>query len=332
MIPSAVRSLDRLNARRDSNAMRRNERALAIMTSPWLMAASAPDNTSLYLLYLIGALLLIQTGLIIALLVQNRRRRRAERDAENLQVEMTHAARLAMAGEITASIAHEVTQPLSAILSNVETAELLLSQPHTNNVAIGDILADIKRDDLRANEIVRRLRTLLRKREVRFEPLDINALIASVATLVRADASRRSTVLRTELAEGLPMVDADPVHLQQVMLNLLLNAMDAMDSTPATDRWLEIRTRLTDSGAVEVAVMDTGHGMTPDQLTKVFESFFTTKEGGMGLGLSIARSIVQAHGGKIWAESRESAGSTFHFTLPSPLQDSARLAHAYSGG
>jgi signal transduction histidine kinase len=281
-----------------------------------------------YFQYLIGGLLVVQTILIIVLLVQNHRRRHAAQDAERLQAEMTHAGRLALAGEITASIAHEVTQPLSAILSNVETAELLLSKPNSS-VAISDILADIKRDDLRANEIVRRLRTLLRKRDLCFEETDVNLLVANAVTLIRTDANRRNILLRTDFSAELPPVAADPVHFQQVLLNLLLNAMDAMSNAPPTRRCLDVRTRIYDQSALEIAVIDSGRGMTAEELAKAFESFFTTKEGGMGLGLSIARSIVQAHGGKIWAESRQNDGTTFHVTIPLRSQRSLHsLAHA----
>jgi signal transduction histidine kinase len=333
MTPSALQQMHRFLP--SSAAAERAHPALymgLILSWPGIMAmAHDPNSPTDYLQYSIGALLLIQTILIVALLVQNRRHRRVEQNAAKLQSEMTHAARLAIAGEITASIVHEMTQPLSAILSNVETAELLLSQPNENAAAIGEILADIRRDDLRANEISRGLRTLLRKRELQFEELDINAHVASVVSLVRADATRRSIMIRTDLSEDVPPVRADPVHFQQVLLNLILNAMDAMEAIPPTARWLDIHTRATEDGAVEVAVIDTGRGMTADQQSKIFESFFTTKEGGMGLGLSIARSIVQAHGGKIWAETQENSGTTFRFTLPARRRERPRRFARASG-
>jgi signal transduction histidine kinase len=300
---------------------------------PWQTAnAVGIEAGHQYVQYSIGALLLLQTILIIVLLIQNHRRRRAERDADVLRTEITHAARLAVAGEITASIAHEVTQPLSAILSNVETAELLLRQPQPNFATISEILSDIKRDDLRANEIVRRLRHLLQKRELQMEPMDLNGLIGNVVTLIRTDTARRNIMVRTDLAANLPPVKVDPVHFQQVLLNLMLNAMNAMAATPPTARCLDIQTRRLDYSSVEVAVVDTGHGMTRDELAKAFESFFTTKEGGMGLGLSIARSIVQAHGGRIWAESNKNAGTTFRFTLPSPRENFSRPLERVVGG
>lgn len=262
-----------------------------------------------------GALLIVQTLIIVALLVQNRRRRLAEQRSQRLQTDVAHAARLAMAGEITASIAHELAQPLSAILSNVETAELLLRQDVDNSVVLAEVLADIKRDNLRAHEIVRRLRALLQKRELKFESSDVNALVLSAVSMLRTDAARRNISLRTDLGE-LPTIKLDRVHFQQVILNLVLNAMDAMAQTPPATRWVLVRTRVNQHSDVEITVSDTGIGMSPEQLARAFESFFTTKEGGVGLGLSIARSIVQAHGGTITAQSYERSGTTVRVTLP----------------
>src|SRR5215510_10248760 len=175
-----------------------------------------------------SALLVLQAIVIIALLVQNRRHNRARADVQRQYAEITHAARLALIGEITASVAHEVTQPLSAILSNVETAELLLSQPTPNVAMVREILKDVRQDDLRADSIVRRLRTLLRKRELQLEDVDVNALTSSVLALILPDAVRRNILIRTALDPALPRASADPVHLQQVLLNLVINAMDSM--------------------------------------------------------------------------------------------------------
>jgi signal transduction histidine kinase len=269
--------------------------------------------------YLIGIVLLAQLALVAIILTYDRRGN-PHRAADTLGAEVTHNARLALAGELTASIAHEIAQPLSAILNNVETAELILKQSRNavDADALAPILADIKRDDLRANDVVNRLRALLRKRELKLEPMDINSLVASAVMLIRADAGHRLVQLRTELEPDLPPVAADPVHLQQVMLNLLVNAMDAMSKTPPPARSLYVRTRLRAGSAVEITVRDNGHGIDPSHAGRLFESFFTTKEGGMGLGLSIARSIVQAHGGAIWAERARGGGSVFSFRLPLP--------------
>jgi signal transduction histidine kinase len=261
-------------------------------------------------------LLGLQTAFIIALLVQNRRYSRARADAQLQYAEITHAARLALIGEITASVAHEVTQPLSAILSNVETADLLLRQQQPNVAMVREILADVREDDLRADGIVRRLRTLLRKRELQLEEVDVNALASSVLSLVLPDAVRRSIVIRTTLDPTLPRAFADPVHLQQVLLNLLINAMDAMKDTPVERRVLEVRTELCADNQVMVTVLDHGHGFKQEQKGKLFDSFYTTKDDGLGLGLSIARSIVTMHGGAIWAENRREGGASFAFTVP----------------
>jgi len=265
---------------------------------------------------LASALLALQTVLIIALLVQNRRHSRARADTQRQYAEITHAARLALIGEITASVAHEVTQPLSAILSNVETAELLLGQPQPNVPKVLEILADVRQDDLRADSIVRRLRTLLRKRELQLEDVDVNALASSVLSLVLPDAVRRNVLIRTSLDPALPRATADPVHLQQVLLNLVINAMDSMKNTPLEQRVLEIRTERVPGHHLTVTVLDKGEGFEPAKKDKLFDSFYTTKNEGLGLGLSIARSIVRLHGGAIWAENRQGGGAAFAFTLP----------------
>ena len=274
--------------------------------------------------YLIGLVLIAQLALVVIILTYDRHGN-PQRTSENLGAEVTHHARLALAGELTASIAHEIAQPLGAILNNVETAELIIKQRH--NAADADllapILADIKRDDLRANEVVNRLRALLRKRELKLESMDINPLVNSALTLIRADANRRQVQLRIELEPDLPPVAVDPIHLQQVLLNLLVNAMDSMNRTAPASRFLCVRTRLRAGSSVEIAVRDNGHGIDPANACRLFESFFTTKEGGMGLGLSIARSIVQAHGGTIWAEPGHDGGSNFAIRLPLPQRQHA---------
>lgn len=286
---------------------------LVIATASGGGGAFSAEN---HLHYILGGLLIVQAILVIILTVEHRRHRRARADSQRQYAEITHAARLALAGEISASIAHEVTQPLSAILSNVETAETLLRKPAPDLATILEILEDVRKDDLRAHGIVRKLRMLLRKRELQFEHVDVNALASSVLTLILPDALRRNVVIHTALDPALPRVPADPVHLQQVLLNLIINAMDAMDDTPLAARWLEVRTECCDADHVQVAVADNGRGLGAGRIDKLFESFFTTKADGMGLGLSLARSIVTMHGGTIWAENSKAGGATFLFTLP----------------
>lgn len=267
--------------------------------------------------YTISALIALQVIVIIALVIQNRRYSRARAAVQRGYADLTHASRLALIGEITASVAHEVTQPLSAILANIETADLLLSQPQPNVAEVREILADVRQDDLRAHSIVCRLRSLLRKRELQLEEVDVNGLVSSVLSLILPDALRRNITIRTSLDPALPRAFADPVHLQQVLLNLLINAMNAMTDTPADRRVLEVRTELCAGNNLMVTVLDQGHGFEPSKKEKLFESFYTTKDDGLGLGLSLARSIVTLHGGAIWAENRREGGAAFAFTVPS---------------
>jgi signal transduction histidine kinase len=267
--------------------------------------------------------MLAQTALIAALLFQRYRRRQAEHAGAQLRVELAHAGRLATIGELTAAIAHEVNQPLGAILANVDSAEMLLE---SDDPRIGDvrlILADIRRDDLRANEVIKRLRALLAKHETARERIDLNETVMEVLQVLESEAQRRNVELVTEFDPGIPRIRGDRVHLQQILLNLVLNGMEAMVDTHVTARCVTVRTALRPDGNAEVAVSDRGHGIAHDQLPRLFDSFFTTKQRGMGLGLSIAKSIVEAHGGRIWAEPDRGNGATFRFTLPLGA-DSAR--------
>ena len=235
--------------------------------------------------------------------------------AEDAYRRLAHASRLAVVGELTASLAHEINQPLNAILNNADAAELLLEHGSARLDEVRQILTDIRKDDLRASGVIRHARELLRKHEPERQPLDLGELVAGVLQLLGRDAERRQVALELELAPGLPVVYGDKVHLEQALLNLLLNGMDAMADTPVPRRRLAVRTGRS-GGVVEVAVMDNGHGIPATTLPRLFESFYTTKKDGMGLGLPLARSIVEAHGGRIWAENRPEGGATFRFTVP----------------
>jgi PAS domain S-box-containing protein len=239
-------------------------------------------------------------------------RKRAEEANRNL----AHAARLAIAGELTASIAHEINQPLGAILSNADAAEMLLERASPPLDEIRQILADIKRDDERAGNVIRHLRSLLRKHELEIRPIEVNELIGEGLRLAAADGQRRRIRFARDFATDLPLVLGDRVHLQQVLLNLLLNAMDAMAETPVDQRRLSVRTRRLANNRVEIAIADTGHGIPPERLGHIFDSFFTTKRDGMGLGLSIARSLIDAHRGTITAQNNPDVGATFLIVLP----------------
>ena len=239
-----------------------------------------------------------------------------QEESRRQQSELTHAARLVLVGEMTASIAHEVSQPLSAILSNADAAEMLLRAEPPAIDEVQQILDDIRRDDLRANGIIHNLRRLLSKRELRMESVDLNEIVRATLTLTNSDALLRGVAITTSLHSALPRAAGDPVHLQQVVLNLIINAMDAMADIPVDERELQIATRLHDAKSIEVAVLDTGIGIKSELLPKLFDSFYTTKRDGMGLGLSIARTIVQTHGGTIWIENNARRGAIFKFTVP----------------
>jgi PAS domain S-box-containing protein len=239
-------------------------------------------------------------------------RKRAELALQNL----SHAARLAVVGELTGSIAHEINQPLGAILSNAEAAEILLETDAPPIGEVRNILADIRRDDLRASEVIRRVRGLLSKREPLMVPLDINDVAEEVLQLVSADARQRKIELTPQFGHELPCVQGDRVRVQQVLLNLIMNGLESMHDTPEDNRRLVVRTGPDEQAGARICVTDCGHGIPADRLSSIFESFVTTKEHGMGLGLSIARSIVSMHGGRIWASNNAHGGATFTFTLP----------------
>ncbi len=201
-------------------------------------------------------------------------------------------------------------------LSNAETAEILLQSKQPRLREVQQIIADIRKDDVRASEVIRHMRELLRKRELELKLIDLNSVTSDVLRLVESEGRRRGVEIETQFADTLPLVRGDVIHLQQVLLNLVLNSMEAMSESPASNRRLKLRTAYDGKGNVEVAVEDSGPGIPSDRLPRLFESFFTTKTHGMGLGLSIVRSIVEAHGGRIWAENNSSGGACFRFTLP----------------
>jgi len=235
-------------------------------------------------------------------------------DTDELNQRLAQASRLTAMGELTASIAHEINQPMSAILSNVDAAEILLDAGDHGSVELRQILRDIRDDDLRASEVIRHIRGLANKREPDFDRFDINELVRAAVRLVEPTMRRRGVSIGAEFAD-VPFVNGDRIHVQQVLLNLLFNGMDAMAEIPARERRLGIATSKFESGKVMLSVRDRGHGIAPGQLDRIFDSFFTTKKNGMGLGLSIARSLVHLHGGRIWAENNPDSGATLRFTL-----------------
>ncbi len=236
--------------------------------------------------------------------------------AEEANRKLAHVGRMALLGELTAGIAHEINQPLGAILSNAEAAEMMLDSGEGDLQEVRAILADIRREDLRASEVIRHVRSLVGQREMDFRALDLQEIAAGVLRLAGADVRRRGITVETRFAEPLPTVRGDRIWLEQLLLNLLLNAMDAIGDSPEGRRRIALSAGPFGPETVQVSVTDTGHGLAADLLPRLFHSFVTTREDGMGLGLSISRSIVEAHGGTIHAENNPDGGATFRFTLP----------------
>jgi PAS domain S-box-containing protein len=240
-------------------------------------------------------------------------RKRAEEANRNL----AHGARLAALGTLTAMIAHDVTQPLCAILCNSEVALTLLASPNPPLDQIREAVLDVCRDGRRADDVIKHIRALSRKGDFQLRQQDINATITEVLRFAAADALARHVHIVSTLAPDLPPVTGDAVQLQQVLLNLVINAMDAMRETPAGSRQVAVETQLNAAGDVEVTVADRGHGVAAADLPRLFDAFFTTKPDGkgIGMGLAIARSIITAHGGSIWAKNNAEGGATFHVSL-----------------
>jgi len=270
-------------------------------------------------------LLAVQILILIVLGVQIYMRQRTRSNARRDYADMTHVARLAFASEITASVAHKVTQPLSSILADIETAQLILNRKEPDLAAVRDLLADVRKEDLRANRFVESMRLPMRRHELHFERVDMNELTAEVLSMMLPDALRRRVAIQSTLEPGLPRIPADRLKLQQVLLNLIDNGLDAMDDTPARSRRLLVCTQTQEDEHVKVVVLDNGSGIDSAQSQRLFDSFYTTKSDRLGLGLSMARAIVRLHGGEIWAESRPSGGSAFIFTVP--LSQKIETAH-----
>jgi signal transduction histidine kinase len=218
--------------------------------------------------------------------------------------------------ELTASIAHEVNQPLGAVVANAEACLRWLDRETPDLAAARRSVEWVIDDGNRASEVVRRVRALANKSDIEKVPLDVNDVVREVIALVQRELTSHQVSLRMELAPALPMTLGDRVQLQQVMINLVMNGIEAMQSTTDRPRELVIRSRQDDAHGVLVSVTDCGVGISPEDTDRLFNVFFTTKSGGMGMGLSICRSIVEAHGGRLWAAANVPHGATFHFTLP----------------
>jgi PAS domain S-box-containing protein len=253
---------------------------------------------------------------VVASMIDVTSRRTAEAEAQGLRQELAHVSRVTTMGELTAAIVHEISQPLTAILTNAQAGLRVVGSDMREQAELADILRDIVADDQRAGQVMRNLRSLFTKGDADRLPLSLNAVIHDVMSVVSTDAQMRDVTVVLDLAPHLHRVAGDRVQLQQVLLNLLVNAFDAMVDVAGRPRTVTLRTRPVGPDQVQVDVADTGPGIAAPALGSLFEPFVTTKRGGMGMGLSVTRSIVRAHQGRIWAENSPEGGATFHIVLP----------------
>jgi C4-dicarboxylate-specific signal transduction histidine kinase len=260
-----------------------------------------------------------EKGIPLAILETNNditERQRAEDALHKAQAELAHLTRVMTMGELVASIAHEVNQPLGAIVSNGHEGVRLLSREPPDIEKSREVMERMIADGMRASEVIKRIRELLHKAPPEKTVLNINETVQEVVALVSSDLRRSKVALRSELAPELPRVVGDRIQLQQVILNLILNGKDAMSTVQNRPRELLVTSRSSQAGEAVVAVRDYGPGLVPEDEDKIFDPFFTTKPEGMGLGLSISRTIIEEHGGTLWATQNEGRGATLHFSLP----------------
>jgi signal transduction histidine kinase len=267
-------------------------------------------------LSLITIVILIQGGLISGLLRERHRRRLAEVESRKRLVELAHLNRHSTVGELTASITHELNQPLGSILTNAETAELMLTSSSPDLGQLREIIADIRRDDQRASEVIRRLRSVLRKTPFEMKCIDLNETVRQVIGFITTMSRARNIILRCVTTSVDLTVKGDAVQLQQVVLNLIVNAVEAISEADSSEREVSVTTNLSDDIA-EISISDTGPGIAAGDLKSVFNPFFTTKPQGVGMGLAIVRTIVEAHQGHVSAANLSSGGALFVIRLPS---------------
>jgi C4-dicarboxylate-specific signal transduction histidine kinase len=246
-------------------------------------------------------------------------RKRAEESLRQAQADLAHVSRVTTLGELTASLAHEVNQPIAAAVTNANACLRWLTREQPDLEEARAAAMRIVNDGTRAAEIIKRIRLLFKKGTLERELVDLNEVIREMTVLLRGEAMRYSILVRTELETDTPPVMADRVQLQQVLMNLMLNGIDAMKDAHGT-RELAIKSGRAETGQVLVSVLDTGVGLPPQQSDKLFEAFFTTKPHGTGMGLSISRTIVESHGGRLWAANNSPRGASFCFTLPTKVE------------
>jgi PAS domain S-box-containing protein len=242
--------------------------------------------------------------------------KRAEQQLRQAQMELAHVTRVTTLGELTASIAHEVTQPIAGVVTNAAAALHWLGAEPPNLDEVRDILGQIVKDGERAGDVIHRIRALVKKAPPRMARCNVNAAILDVIALTRSELQKHDVSLQIQLAAGLPLINGDRIQLQQVVLNLILNAVDAMSGIDEGAREIRISTGREASNGVRVIVRDFGPGLDPQSVDRLFEAFYTTKPDGLGMGLAICRSIIEAHGGRLWASANEPRGAVFQFSLP----------------
>jgi C4-dicarboxylate-specific signal transduction histidine kinase len=257
----------------------------------------------------------LQAGLIAALLNEHRRRQFAEVQSRQRMAELARVMRFSTAGELTGSIAHEINQPLGAILANAETANVILESAVPDIAELKNIVNDILDDDRRAGEVIRRMRSLLKKAPFELKHFDLNDLVRETLGVLSALAVGRKIELTSSITQNALPILGDRVQIQQVIVNLVVNGIDAMGDTPAESRIISIRTSRVEKFA-ELSVSDRGSGIPEDKLKEIFEPFVTSKAEGMGMGLSIARTIIEVHHGQISAKNRDHGGASFRIRLP----------------
>jgi signal transduction histidine kinase len=278
----------------------------------------APTVWELYRWYIIGTISVValQTFLIGGLLVERVWRHRAEREAQRTRDSLAHLGRVSVMGELAASLAHELNQPLTGILGNARAASRLLDADPDPLPKVKKILADIVEDDRRAGDMITGIRELVSKRTSERTTVDVNDVVQGVSKLVTSDSIVRQVSIGLELAPAALMVEGNRVQLQQMILNLIVNALEAASAGERVPHRVVISTDLSDRQGVHLVVRDNGPGLVAGEEGRLFEPFYTTKESGMGMGLAIVRSIVESHDGRVWAANAASRGAEFHVVLP----------------
>jgi PAS domain S-box-containing protein len=253
--------------------------------------------------------------------------KRAELELRRAQAELAHISRVTTVGELTASIAHEVNQPITGVVTNGEAALRWLQAEPPNLDKVREVVGQIIKDGMRAGDVIQRIRALIKKTPPRMDRVDVNEAVLDVITLTQNELLRHGVSLQTELATDLPLIEGDCVQLQQVIVNLILNAAEAMSGMDDGAREMRISTAREASNGVLVTVRDLGPGLDPQRVDRLFETFYTTKPDGLGMGLAICRSTIEAHGGRLWATANEPRGAVFQFTLPLDWDETVPAEH-----